>query len=254
MNTIPIFNKYTRALKAVALGIRYPALTRQFIKDALRCLYCEGNFKMKSLPKIALDELIQGNSEIILKNFNIREGNISAYELLVIASLISLRQPVNLLEIGTFDGNTTLQMAVNAPSRSVVHTIDLPDGETATAVPILQEDVKFVIDEKKKFRRYGGTLEEKNIEQHFGDSTTYDFAKFTTNGPIDFCFIDGGHSYECVKSDTEKALRILSEDAIVLWHDFNPNCPGVYSYLCQLSETAPIYHIEGTSLAIRLKK
>ena len=28
---------------------------------------------------------------------------------------------------------------------------------------------------------------------------------------VDFCFIDAGHTYECVKNDTEKALKVIIE-------------------------------------------
>jgi hypothetical protein len=38
-------------------------------------------------------------------------------------------------------------------------------------------------------------------------------------GGVDFCFIDAGHSYECAKNDTEKALSVLKDDGVLLWHD-----------------------------------
>ena len=36
----------------------------------------------------------------------------------------------------------------------------------------------------------------------------------------DFCFIDGGHSYECIKADTENSLRILSSNGAIVWDDY----------------------------------
>lgn len=204
MNTHPTFsNKYLRALKAIGFAIRYPSLTRQFIREAISFMYGDGNLKIKNLPLVSLEALLnKKNIQIVLKNVKIREGTVSPYEIIVISSLISAYKPTNILEIGTFDGNTTLQMAANA-SNALVHTIDLPKGTIETHLPILNEDLKFVTDQQKNTRRYLESIESKNIMQHFGDSTAYDFSKFTTNGPIDFCFIDGGHSYECVKSDTE---------------------------------------------------
>jgi len=251
MNTVPIFNKYVRAMKAVGLSIRYPSLARQCVKKVIQFLYSEGNFKLKSLPKISLEQMVD-QPHMVLKNFQFREGTVTPYELMVIAALISMMQPVNLLEIGTFDGNTTLQMAANSPANAQVHTIDLPPGEEYTSFPILQEDIKYVKDSKKQHLKFAAKLENKKIIQHFGDSATYNFNRFIQMAPIDFCFIDGGHSYECVKNDTEKALAILSAQGMILWHDFDPNFPGVYSYLCELCEKMPLFHIEGTTLVVKM--
>ena len=51
----------------------------------------------------------------------------------------------------------------------------------------------------------------KKIVQHLGDSASYDFGKFSSEGQIEFCFIDGGHSYEIVKNDTEKVFPLMKK-------------------------------------------
>lgn len=252
MNTVPVFNKYLRRLQAIGYGIRYPSLLRKSIQDTISFMYKEGVLRKVAIEQKTLNEIVDIDKQIMLQNFCVREGNVSFFELMAIAVLITNCKPKNLIEIGTFDGNTTLQMALNTTEDAVIHTIDLPEGEATTYLPILEDDVKFVQDQRKETRKYLGSSVERRIIQHFGDSTTYDFKKFTKSGSIDFCFIDAGHSYECVKSDTENVLKILSPNGIILWHDFTPNCPGVYKYLCELSQLHSLVHISGTNLVAKL--
>lgn len=249
MNTVKEINKHARRLKALGYGLKHPYLLKKSIQHAVKLMYGEGVLNKGSLEKIALEKILNGKKEVKFFNYNVREGNVSFCELMIICSLIVSRDPKNILEIGTFDGNTTLQMALNASEEALIHTIDLPDGENETHLPILEEDMKFVHDKKKRLRKYVGTPFEKKIVQHFGDSTQYEFRKF---GFVDFCFIDGGHSYECVRSDTEKALKVMSEKGVILWHDFDPNCPGVYNWLLDFSKDHQLHHFESTSLVIKL--
>ncbi len=252
MNTVPSFNKYIRRLQALTYAVRYPSLFRQSLQNVVSFLYAAGTSKKCSMSQKPLDEIADGKDAITLQDFGVREGNVTSFELMAIALLIANHKPKRLLEVGTFDGNTTLQMALNTPPDAMFHTIDLPEGEASTHLPILDEDMKYVQDQNKLTRKYEGSTVEHKVIQHFGDSTVYDFANFTKTGLIDFCFIDGGHSYECVKSDTENVLRILAPTGIILWHDFTPNCPGVYQYLSELSTTRSLVHIAGTHLVAKL--
>lgn len=251
MNTIREFNKHTRRLKAFGYGLKHPYLLKRSLQHAIQLMYGEGIFNKGSLDKISVDEFLNGKQEITLFNYQVREGNVTLSELMILLSLIHLRKPKTILEIGTFDGNTALQMALNSDENVLVHTIDLPDGECHTHLPILEEDMKYVQDKKKRMRKFVGTKFEKKIVQHFADSTTFDFRHF---GTIDFCFIDGGHSYECVRSDTENVLKILSDKGVIVWHDFNPNCPGVYNWLLELNKDHKLLHFEGTALVVKFPK
>lgn len=199
------------------------------------------------IPRTTLHKLVQ-SSKVSLENFFSRNGNLSPYEVMAIAALIADRRPMRLLEIGTFDGNTTLQMALNAPMNALIHTIDLPPDRAEIHGPVLKSDLVFIYDELKKVRKFQNTLAKTKIKQHFGDSTRYPFSSFIEDGRmLDFIFIDGGHSFECVKSDTENALRVLNKKGCILWHDFTPHFEGVFRYLSLLSQEIPLVHIEGTN-------
>jgi len=248
------FNKHVRRLKALLFAIRYPAQLKRAIQSNVCNLYEYGCFKSLGISSISPEKIINSGNKFSLLNPSVRNGNVSYFELFILVSIVAAMNPKNLLEIGTFDGNTTLQLAINASASANVHTIDLPDEGAVTDTPILQDDLAFVFDEHKKMRKYLNSPVEDKVVQHFGDSTNYDFGLFCKKGPIDFCFIDGGHSYECVKSDTENVLKVISQDAVVLWHDYNPNCPGVFKFLNELSSNLPLKHIIGTSLVIHCRE
>lgn len=203
------------------------------------------------IPKRSLEDLIEC-PELKLGNFFSRNGNLSPYELLAIASIARARGAKRLLEIGTFDGNTTLQLALNTPEDALIHTIDLPEGDLDTKEPVLESDLTFMADTQKLRRKFLETPVAHKVQQHLGDSTSYDFSQFAKEGSLDFIFIDGGHSYECVKSDTENARKVLAHNGCILWHDFTPHFGGVYQFLHELSGELELIHIEGTNLVIFL--
>jgi hypothetical protein len=57
-----------------------------------------------------------------------------------------------------------------------------------------------------------------NIKHVFGDSQSFDFDQL--NKKFDLIFIDGDHSTEAVRRDTEKMLSYLkNEQSMIVWHD-----------------------------------
>ena len=253
-NVVPASSKFGRTLKALHFSLKYPRLTLQQVKETIKHIYAHGILKTSQVKSLNVFELIDPKTEAILSNFQLKEGNVSYYELLIISSLVAFHKPKVVLEIGTFNGNTTLQMALNAPKEAIIHTLDLPPFEVTTKEPILKSDLPFVFEKEKKVRKYIKSQIEHKIKQYLGDSTAYNFKLFTKEGLPEFVFIDGGHSYECVKSDTKKALEILAPGGIIIWHDFIPHYEGIYRYLHELSQELPLVHIKGTSLAYYRKE
>ena len=268
MNTAPKFNsvgKNARRLEALRYGLSHPPVLRKSLQDLVRSMYeqsvqdlvrrgYEESLHRGTVKQQLLSDVADVDKEIRLKDYGVRDGNVTSFELMAIATLAANCQPKRVLEIGTFDGNTTLQIALNTPVDAMIHTIDLPEDHAETSLPTLDVDVKYVQDKQKLVRKYIGSEVKKKVVQHFGDSTTYDISNFTKEGKIDFCFIDGGHSYECVKSDTEKVLKIMAPKGIILWHDFTVTWPGVCQYLCEFSKKHPLVHITGTNLAMMVMK
>ncbi|MCR4336539.1 MAG: class I SAM-dependent methyltransferase, partial [Candidatus Omnitrophica bacterium] len=68
-----------------------------------------------------------------------------------------------------------------------------------------------------------------------------------------FVFIDANHSYAYVKSDTENALKMISEQGIILWHDYDFIHPYVFQLINEQAKNIKIYFIERTRWAIYFK-
>jgi len=224
-----------------------------FYQNHLREFYFQGIRKNAPLQEKSLEDLVDFSEDVVLQNFYSRNGNLSPLELLCISAIAAHRKPKRLLEIGTFDGNTTLQLALNSPDDAYIHTMDLHPENLQTKQPVLDSDLQFIQDEKKQRRKFEGSSVSHKIKQIFGDSTNFDFSRFAKDGLLDFIFIDGGHSYECVKSDTENARKILSKKGCILWHDFTPHFAGVFRFLSQLSKELPLIHISDTNLVLFIR-
>ena len=68
---------------------------------------------------------------------------------------------------------------------------------------------------------------------------------------MDLVFVDGAHSYDYVKNDTEKGLEMLRPGGVIAWHDCNPRHPDLVRYLRTLNR--PLNLVAGTSLAFAFK-
>ncbi|MFA5795150.1 MAG: class I SAM-dependent methyltransferase [Candidatus Brocadiia bacterium] len=179
------------------------------------------------------------------------DGNASLLEIMTINKLITRHQPRRIFEIGTFDGRTTINMAVSAPAEAKIHTLDLPKEQISTTkLPIVQGD-KLYIDKNRSGSRYIGRPEANKITQLYGDSATFDFNPYFNS--IDFVFIDGSHAYDYILNDSRIGLKLLRNNrGIILWHDYGV-WEGVTRALNELlagnADFKELKHIEGTSLA-----
>jgi predicted O-methyltransferase YrrM len=175
------------------------------------------------------------------------EGDVSRHDRLILCAMGKLLASRTIFEIGTFQGQTTWHLARNNP-QARIYTLDLPSLAAAQELKYDLTDPEYFVEWKRGIR-FAGTPEAARITQLFGDSARFDFSPY--HGTIDLIFIDGSHSYDYVKSDTEAAFRMLSDQGTIVWDDYL-YYPGMYRLLNQLSPTLdrPIFHIVGTRLAV----
>jgi predicted O-methyltransferase YrrM len=179
-------------------------------------------------------------------------GNVSVAELLVLNHLVAERQPNVIFEFGTFDGRTTLNLAANAPLDAKVYTIDLPAASIADARLALDEDDKVYINKPQSGARFIGSEYARKITQFYGDTAAFDFSLWYSQ--TDFVFIDGSHSAQYVRSDTEVALKLIGErDGIIVWHDYSEWARGLIEVLHEYRDHHPRLHglayVRDTALA-----
>ncbi len=257
-----MFHKLIRFIKRFLLVqwtvfFKYPFSNRTFFDIAYTEYYLSKNNTYKGIQRINLLDLfpaIRANSpELHFESFcPLSPGNVSEQEIFLICTLVKFFKCKNILEIGTFNGLTTLQLALNTDNDATLFTIDLPDSE-------IQKTRYDLLDwEKPLVKKQGFSIGEyfKNhlvsykITQILGDSAKIDFSPYYNS--IDFAFIDGSHSYDYVKSDTENVLKCMKNGAIIVWHDFYYyDDTSVGKYLKDMSKTLqPLYNIKNTTLAL----
>ncbi len=214
------------------------------------------SYELKSksayLPQVelgAIESMKDKKIEITIENWNFRQGNMTLFELYCICALAKAYNPLNILEIGTFDGQTAYHLALNTGAQCKIHTIDLPPEELGkTKYNIASGDSELI--EKKGFEsgtRLKNSPFKDRIIQYFVDSAKFDYSALQNK--IDIAFIDGAHSYFYIKSDTENILEILKPRGIILWHDYG-SVLDVAEYLNELSRNLKLIRIKDTSLVM----
>jgi hypothetical protein len=168
----------------------------------------------------------------------------------VIAAVCRAAEAKTFFEIGTNRGRTAWTVARNNPAVQV-YTLDLPHKAAvdSAVLGMNESDLRYFRPEWNRGDAYRDTAEAERIETLLGDSATFDYTPYL--GGMDVVHVDGAHSFEYVRSDTERALKMLSERGTILWDDY-PGYPGVYQFLTGLAPTLdrPLYHIIGTRLVM----
>jgi hypothetical protein len=155
-----------------------------------------------------------------------------------------------LFEFGTCTGKTSYLWARNQPADGTVTTLTLGPNQLDTYQSAAGDDqaAEASARQESRFTRflYTGTEVEGRVVQLYGDSKQFDDAPYA--GLYDVVFVDGSHAYSYVVSDTAKALRMARSGGLVLWHDYSPECRGVFRALNELATQLPLVHLEGTTL------
>jgi hypothetical protein len=246
--------RLARALQTLALaGIRTVARPN-WTRDFLAYVYTYRPLPYSSrIRRVALADVLEGIGQIplTLRKCFPRHGNMTGEEIMTVVLLVRWFQPGGIFEFGTFDGNTTLQMTLNAPPACRIATLNLPPDHGETQLVSSEQDKLVHPARAGSGGIFHGEPEKARIDELFGDSASFDFGPFL--GRFDFVLVDAGHEYDYVRSDTENAFQLLPPSGgIVVWHDF-PNAPGVCRWLEELAERETIYHVANTRLAFALR-
>jgi predicted O-methyltransferase YrrM len=151
-------------------------------------------------------------------------GSGTTADMTALASLVAVRRPHQVLEFGTCEGASTWHILANAAPDAQITTLDLPPGTHVTG----STDLNLQGPRRRPFLPSDTRV--RLIEQ---DTRTW----VPDVRDVDLCFIDAGHSYDCVKNDTEKALPLMASGGLVIWHDASWSRDGyaVNRYLRELS-------------------
>jgi hypothetical protein len=201
------------------------------------------------IPTVDPEQLFPGlfHRKVSLLDLGSRPGGTTFFETYLMACLIKSLGARTVFEFGTFEGRTTLQLALNAPEEATIYTLDLPECSPATRF-----DLAYPKEACSRRLPIGGLFQQRaesgKIMQLLLDSADVDFEPF--RGKVDFVFIDADHGMSYVKSDSENAFSMLSPQGVILWHDYGGRWPDVPRYLREVAGKKKLFHLDGTSLVL----
>jgi predicted O-methyltransferase YrrM len=203
------------------------------------------------LPRVHLHQIFPGIETVnvnLLSLYQRKIGlSIDAGEIMVLCAIEKFIGARNVVEIGTSDGNTALNLAANLPSEGRVTTIDLPpnwDRKFLYDVPVQHRNVT---DRNQIGIQYQGTPYEGRIRQVLGDSAGLDWKALQP--PFDMIFIDGCHFRDYVKTDTENAIRNIRPGGVIVWHDYG-DIKDVSTVVDEFARSMTVRVVRGTRLAV----
>lgn len=237
-----------KGLAALDHLVRHPALTRRLLAQA----YNERIVSRGRIPSVEIGQLVARPEEVRLVAFVPEPGNVSVLELLCLCLLVRALRPRQVLELGTFNGNTALQLAANLDPDARLTTVDLPLDGAPVAGPNAHDAVLIRAATRER-PRYLGSSHGTKVTQVYGNTLALDFATLCPRPP-DFIFIDAGHSDECVRNDSRKALAALAPVGTIVWHDYTQDWPDVFAYLTELSGSVALEHVAGTNLVLHRRR
>jgi hypothetical protein len=199
------------------------------------------------IPVRRLTDLWPSPGYVTVEVGNLADGNPTAVELFCLGAIVRGSGARAMFEIGTFDGATTLQLALNSPSDAVIHTLDLPaNAVDRTLNPLLPPERAYAL-KPMSGARFVGTPVHAKIRQLYGDSAAFPGEQFA--GRMDLVVVDGSHARAYVQSDSALARVMVRPGGWIVWHDYGV-WPDVTGVLDELAGELPLVRLEATTLVV----
>ena len=197
----------------------------------LKCLKSIDNVTLHDIFSSHEIELRWADTKNRLQMFDIPDGTggVNPGDRKAIYYLISVFRPSCVLEIGTHIGASTLNMA------SALFAHQSPEeGQQAHLVSVDIADVNDPL--LKRWLKYGTKYSPIEMVNKMGyghfvefvTDTSLDYLS-TCERRFDFIFLDGDHSAKTVYKEIPAALKLLSNDGVILLHDHFPNLKPLWS-------------------------
>jgi SAM-dependent methyltransferase len=145
------------------------------------------------------------------------------YDRQTVNSLSAFWRPSRVLEIGLNEGRTAELLLRRGPWIKEYVGVDVP----ADFKPAWDHQNS----EVPKQGRAGRFVTDTRLRVVLLDTGTTPDSANQIGQDFDFVFIDADHTYDGVKRDTLLAESILSERAVIVWHDYHRETPGIVEFL-----------------------
>lgn len=237
-------NKIKKTVQALQNILQEPSLLNLILNDreVKKNEFLKKYPHVETLPQINFSDLSEDFEETVDLCF--LDGGSLPTDLALLKTLAKKKR--NYFEIGTWRGESVWNVA------KVV--------EDCTTFNLSRDEI-ITLGIDKRYAELHGVISKKNpsIRHLEGNSKTFDFGSL--HKKYDLIFIDGDHSYEMVKNDTEKVFQnLVHEDSVVVWHDyaFNPEIVR-YEVFMGILDGLPkkyhrnLYHVANSMCAVFIK-
>ena len=151
-----------------------------------------------------------------LKRLNLdmysEDNGMYSEHLLIFAALsMSNFKPKNILEIGTYDGKTTLILSGLFPE-SIINTIDLKDND-------LMFKNTYNRNKKNNFSEKRNKILKNSTRINFIQTNSLELTITNKLQNQDLIWVDGAHGYPIVTADITNSIRILNDKGILMCDD-----------------------------------
>jgi hypothetical protein len=184
------------------------------------------------IPQVAVSELYPEidftRSPELLYPFP-RDLGIHPHELMILAHVTRFLHPKRVVEFGTAEGRTALNLALHLP----------PDGEVITLdfspIPGKNEIGYFYWEQPLKSK----------IKQVFSGVEDWDATPYRASADIVFC--DACDQLPGLAAETAQAFAVVKPGGVIFRHDYG-SAEGPTLFWNTLSQELPVRHLEGTTL------
>jgi hypothetical protein len=184
------------------------------------------------IPQVAVHELFREidftRSPELLYPFP-REWSVHPHELMILAHVVHYMRPARVVEFGTAEGRTALNLALHLPPGGEVITLDYPPvpGKTEVGYFYWEQPLK------------------SKIKQIFSGVEDWDSTPYRATAEIIFC--DACDQLPGLASEITQAFRLIKPGGVIFRHDYG-SAEGPTLFWNRISRELPVHHLEGTTL------
>lgn len=158
-----------------------------------------------------------------------RDLGVVTQELVVLTRVVSYFQAKRVIEFGTAEGRTTVNIAAHLPPDGEIITLDLPPTSSKNNIGF------FYRDQAHKVK----------IRQVFASVDAWDSGPYRASADVVFC--DACDRMPGLAAETFQAFSVVKPGGVIFRHDYG-SAKGPTRFWDWLAQELPIYHIEGTFL------